>query len=247
LLTGGMRNQALHQANGPIVGILTDAAFRVVIKALEQRSGTDLLTAPRVTTWSGRQTQIKVVDIQPYVAFLDTAQTAGGGGATTPGTNTIEAGPIVDVLPHVLADGYTIQLEITANLKEFRGYDDPGPFVPQLQSTNRTGAAAPMITPTPVPRFRLRQSTTSVIVWDGQTVVIGRVVSAEAQIGKGKLLLGDLPPLGRSFRGESGSNTNKLFLIFVTPIIIDAAGNPVHTADQLPGGGNSIPPQRRRF
>jgi general secretion pathway protein D len=61
-------------------GILTDPQFRVVIRALEQRQGVDLLSAPKITTLSGRQAQIKIVDVRYIVIGLDTSQTGGGGG-----------------------------------------------------------------------------------------------------------------------------------------------------------------------
>ena len=59
-------------------GILTDPQFRVVIRALEQRQGVDLLSAPKITTLSGRQAQIKIVDVRYIVIGLDTSQTGGG-------------------------------------------------------------------------------------------------------------------------------------------------------------------------
>src|SRR2546430_11733320 len=37
--------------------------FRFVVRALEQRGGTDLLSCPEVTTLSGQQAEIKGVDI----------------------------------------------------------------------------------------------------------------------------------------------------------------------------------------
>src|SRR6266568_8764421 len=81
LLTSGLRNLANAPALGTISGILTDPQFRVVIKALEQRDGVDLLSESSVTTLSGRQTQIKVVDLKTIVVTADvTAQ----GGNTTP-------------------------------------------------------------------------------------------------------------------------------------------------------------------
>src|SRR6185436_9055785 len=71
LLTGVLRNTT--QAGGSIPtlatfsSILTDPQFRLVIRALEQRDGTDLLNESSVTTLSGRQTQIQVVDQQTIV------------------------------------------------------------------------------------------------------------------------------------------------------------------------------------
>src|SRR4030095_10471537 len=88
LLTSGLRNSAAAPTVATLTGILTDPQFRFVVKALEQRGGTDLLSAPEVTTMSGRQAQIKVVDIKYIVTDLDTDQTAGGGATGVGGVGT---------------------------------------------------------------------------------------------------------------------------------------------------------------
>jgi len=79
LITGGLRNTA--PAIGTITGILTDPNFRVVIKALEQRSGVETLAEPEVTTTSGRQTQMRATDIKTIITGFDFEQ--GNGGTTT--------------------------------------------------------------------------------------------------------------------------------------------------------------------
>jgi type II secretory pathway component GspD/PulD (secretin) len=56
-------------------------------------------------------------------------------------------------------------------------------------------------------------------------------------------MLGDLPFVGKLFRSESSTSTKKNLVIFVTPTIIDPAGNRVHTDDQLPFALNSLPQQ----
>jgi type II secretory pathway component GspD/PulD (secretin) len=54
-----------------MTGILTDQQFRLVINALKQRGGTDLLAAPRVTTLSGRPAQIQVTKAKAVVTGLN--------------------------------------------------------------------------------------------------------------------------------------------------------------------------------
>src|SRR5262249_57266170 len=44
-----------------ISGVFTDPQFQVVIRALNQKKGVDLLSAPRVTTKSGQRAIIEVV------------------------------------------------------------------------------------------------------------------------------------------------------------------------------------------
>ena len=50
----------------------------------------------------------------------------------------------------------------------------PGPFIPQAQSVAGSTLGTPLVARLPLPRFRARSVITSCIVWDGQTVVLGR-------------------------------------------------------------------------
>jgi general secretion pathway protein D len=245
-----------------VTGILTDPQFRVVLRAMENRNGIDLLSCPKITTLSGRQAQIKAVDIKYIVTEMYVDQTSaggsygttggiGGGGGTAVGssvqpvTEPMEVGPTLDVIPSVSADGYTIQLTLIPTLKEFLGYDDPGQFNAIVQSVGGVGASAPIVAPTPLPKFRLRQVITSCVVWDGQTVVLGGLIGEDVQKVKDKVpILGDLPMLGRLFRSESSKTSKKNLAIFVTPTLIDPAGNRLHSDDEMPFRDTSIPAQK---
>ncbi len=83
LVTGGLRNSA--PAIGTITGILTDPNFRVVIHALEQRSGVENLAEPEVTTTSGRQTQMRATEVQTIITQITFQQ---GTAASTGNTGT---------------------------------------------------------------------------------------------------------------------------------------------------------------
>jgi len=183
------------------------------------------------------------------------AQPVAGGAATTGGgvgslivplAEPFELGPVLDVVPYVSADGYTIQMTIIPTIKEFVGYDleSANLFQAQAQSVGQA-ASAPLTQITPLPIFRLRQVVTSAIVWDGQTVVLGGLIAENVTKTKDKVpVLGDLPIAGRLFRSESSSTRKKNLLIFVTPTIIDPAGNRVHADEELPFAQSSIPAQR---
>ena len=56
-------------------------------------------------------------------------------------------------------------------------------------------------------------------------------------------MLGDIPLLGRFFRSESSSTSKQNLMIFVTPTIIDPAGNRYHTEDEMPFAQTAIPTQ----
>jgi len=250
----GVRNPSFVPALGTFTGILTDPQFRVVLHALEQRDGVDLLNESSVTTLSGRQTQIQVVDLQTIVTGVSPTQTAAGGGGLAGGagavagqinypTAPIPVGPTLDVIPYVSADGFTIQMTIIPTIVEFLGYDDPGGFVPQVQSVGLGASGTPLTAQLPLPRIRLRQVTTSAIVWDGQTVVLGGLITEDVTKLKDKIpFLGDLPLVGRLFRSESSSSAKKNLMIFVPPTIIDPAGNRMHSEDEMPFA-NTIPSQ----
>ncbi len=47
-------------------GVFTDPQFQVVIRALNQKKGVDLLSAPRVTTKSGQRAVIEIVRESRY-------------------------------------------------------------------------------------------------------------------------------------------------------------------------------------
>jgi tetratricopeptide (TPR) repeat protein len=84
LITSGLTSNAGIPAVATVSGILTDPQFRVVIRALEQREGVDLLSAPKITTLSGRQARISIEDTQTII--IGFSVTGLGGGATVGGT-----------------------------------------------------------------------------------------------------------------------------------------------------------------
>ena len=259
LLTSGLRNGAGTIGAAPAIatlsGILTDPQFRVVLRALEQRDGADLLNEGQVTTLSGRQAQVQVADLRYIVTGTSVSSSTGsavggavGGNVTTtpaqasvPSTTPIPLGPTLDVIPYVCADGYTIQMTLIPTVVEFLGYDNPGSFVVQAQ----IGSGIPLTAQLPLPHFRVRQVTTSAIVWDGQTIVLGGLISENISRLKDKVpVLGDLPVLGRLFRSEANVSQKQNLVIFVTPTIIDPAGNRVHAEDELPFAQGAIQKQR---
>ena len=262
-ITAGLRNTDANQTTLPTVatvtGILTDPQFRVAINAIEQRDGSDLITAPKLVTVSGRQAHIEISDVRTIVTSLDlnnassnggvnAAGNSTGGGAivTTPqyGTQSFPFGPSLDVIPYVSADGYSIQMTIIPSLIEFVGYDDPGAFVPTFQSVAGNTIGLSQRAQLPLPRIRVRQVVTSATVWDGQTVVLGGLISEDVKKQKDKVPgLGDLPLVGRLFRSESSLTAKRNLMIFVTPTIIDPAGKRVNDPNNLPYDPDAVPSQ----
>ena len=87
-------------------------------------------------------------------------------------------------------------------------------------------------------------ASTFAVVWDGQTLVVGGLDPADFRSTPGDAQeLQDLPVVGRLFRDET-VDTHGQLLLFITPTIIDPAGNRVHGSDRLPFDPDKIPDQR---
>ncbi|MEX2605848.1 MAG: hypothetical protein WD708_00745, partial [Kiritimatiellia bacterium] len=74
---------------------------------------------------------------------------------------------------------------------------------------------------------------TSMIVWDGHTVVMGGLIREDLLTFEDKVpILGDIPILGRLFRSDGRRSEKRNLLIFVTARLVDPAGNSVNTFDR---------------
>jgi general secretion pathway protein D len=257
LLTSGLRNASSSVFT--LTGILTDPQFRLVIHALQQRSGAELLAQPEVTAQSGRQAQMKATDVKTIITGFSFSQNTGGTTASA-GTGTtvqapaatfvyplpeqMELGPTLDVIPSVLSDGYTINLTLIPTYQQFAGYDNPNSVDSSALTTSGAFPGGLVMVPVVLPLFRVRQVVSAVNVWDGQTVVLGGMLAETVTTIKDQVpMIGDLPLVGRFFRSESKSTSKKNLLIFVTPTLIDPSGNRLHTDDEMPFAQAGFPQQ----
>ncbi len=267
LLTGGLRNSG--PVLGTLTGILTDPNFRVALHALEQRGGFENLAEPEATTISGRQTQMKATQTISVITdfSFDNGNNGGnnnnagngngnngnggngnvnnlpGAAAIIPEIQSVEVGPVLDVVPYVLSDGYTINLALIPSLTEFDGYD-PIPSIPGYTPGNTGSSGGAATLPIVLPRFTIRQVVATVNVLDNQTVVLGGLISSQVTSTKDKVpMLGDLPLVGQLFQSQVKNNVRKNLMIFVTATVVDPAGNRVHSDDQLPFAQSTIPTQ----
>jgi general secretion pathway protein D len=145
----------------------------------------------------------------------------------TPGSfETRETGVILNVTPTVGPDGYTIDLTMVPEVAE---------LVDWIQYGSSTAAGGVSFTYNiPQPVFASRNVTTSIVIWDGQTVVMGGLIREDLIKVKDKIpLLGDIPILGRLFRSEGEYSKKKNLLIFVTARLVDPSGKPIHRGEAV--------------
>ncbi|NOS70653.1 MAG: M48 family metalloprotease [Verrucomicrobia bacterium] len=238
---------------------LSEARTKAFLSALKTMPGVDVHTCPEVTTLSGRQTQMQDVEVQTFRSGMKSVLT-NGSTEVIRYADSLPSRPMVDVLPTILWDRHTIQMTVTPTVNEFVGMDyqrryDDSPIKPkppqQLEGRAlasdlpaigiRSGSSLGVAGVTrPVPRYRIRRVTTSVSVWDGQTVLFGNIPNKEITRVKDKVpVLGDLPEVGKLFRSESSKPGRKQLIVLITPTIVDPAGNRVYPGIQVDGPNES--------
>ncbi|MGH8047938.1 MAG: Amuc_1098 family type IV pilus outer membrane protein [Chthoniobacterales bacterium] len=241
-----------------IAGIFTNPQFQVVLRALDQKKGIDLMSAPRVTAKSGQHATISIVREFRYPTQFDPPQipqTVDNGFTpvtpTTPSAFVLRPlGVELEVEPTIGPDGFTIDLTLSPRVTEFEGFINYGsPIFTSAQSINQgiltaTTAFGAFGTlqdilgePTPVlvsenvinqPVFSVRQVTTNVTIYDGQTVVLGGLMREDVQKVEDKTpIIGDIPLVGRLFRSSADQHIKRNLIMFVTANLIDPAGQPL--------------------
>ncbi|HYF36305.1 MAG TPA: Amuc_1098 family type IV pilus outer membrane protein, partial [Prosthecobacter sp.] len=231
-----------------LTGVLTNPQFQMVVRALDQRTGIDLLVKPSVVTKSGQKATVQVVREMIYPTEFDPPQIpttispppviiigvpwVAPPMVATPATPTAfemrRVGVVLDVEPVISEDGRTIDLTITPEVTDFIGFVNYGS---PIRSVNTTGTDFLEITENRIfqPIFSTRKIVTGVKVWDGATVVLGGLISDNTITIEDKVpVLGDTPLVGRLFRSNVKQRRMKNMLLFVTAKVIDPSGSRVH-------------------
>ena len=212
-----------------LAGIFTNPQFQVVLRALNQKKGIDVLSAPKVTTKSGSSATVEVIREFRYPSEYEPPQvpqtTGSGTQPITPATPTsFEMRPVgvrLEVEPTVGSDNYTIDLRLVPEVTEFEGFINYGSPI-----LNRGVVVTENVINYPV--FSERKVETSVSIYDGQTVVLGGLMREDVQKVNDKTpLLGDIPMAGALFRSQSDQHIKRNLVIFVTATLIDPAGQPL--------------------
>lgn len=193
-------------------GVLTDPQFQVVWRALDQKSGIDVVSKPAVITRSGNKASVEVVRELIYPTEFDPPQipTNVGGNISffdqdgnqlpqvlpaipvTPTTPTAfemrRVGTILEVEPVIADDGRSVDLTITPELTEFEGFVNYGSPINNVTSTTDpdgfTTTEKVELTSNTIlqPIFATKKVATGVKVYDGSTVVLGGLVSEQATV-----------------------------------------------------------------
>ena len=234
LLDFAKNANAIFGANG---WTIKGHEIEFAIRALSRKTGSDLMSAPKVTVLSGKRANITVAQELRYpesYGDIEATASSGGGGlngggssiAITAGTPqdfvTRNVGVEMAVTPNVENDD-TISLILEPRVTEFEGFVEYGG--PSIAIEGETTVTVPAGFYQPI--FSVRELQTEVTVFDGATVVMGGLTRDEVKSVNDKVpLLGDIPGIGRLFRSEGETSQKRNLLIFVTANLVSPGGSP---------------------
>jgi general secretion pathway protein D len=218
-----------------ITGIIGEFDVNAIVRALSQKSGTELLSAPRLTVLSGNQATITVAQELRYPqsygqiqSQVGTGSISGGGSAgvsITSGTPqdfaTRNIGVELRVTPTVEEDNHSVSLDLNPRVTEFEGFVEYGG--PSIAISGGTTVTVPPGFYQPI--FAVREVRTRVTLWDGATLVMGGLTREDVKKVSDKVpVLGSVPIIGRFFRTKGESTQKRNLLIFVTANLVNPGG-----------------------
>jgi hypothetical protein len=190
-------NQTIRLPDGTVV-----SAQIALVTAAETNNDVNILSAPKLLTTDNQEAEIVVGQTVPFIASTSTSETDLGNTF-----NTIErrdVGITLRITPQI-SDGGMVRLNL---------FEEVSALV--SKALINSAELAPVTT--------IRSATTSVVVRDRQTVVIGGLISDQTDnIEASVPFLADIPVLGNLFRSTTGTRTKINLLIFLTPTIIRTA------------------------
>ena len=206
-----------------ISGVLGPAQYRSVIYALANQEGVETIFAPKVTVVSGNRAELKEVIRVRYNKTIEEAedQDVDVGDAqsviydyavTPKDWETREYGTKLVVTPSVQTDERTIELEVNPEVSDLLGFRR---FVSSRNNVYE------------LPQFFVQNLKTTVLVNDGDTLVMGGLMKNDLVRTKDRTpILADLPWIGRFWRGESEVAKKSNLLIFINAKLVDPSGTP---------------------
>ncbi len=177
--------------------------LKAMLRALETRSDVKVYSVPRITTADNVEATISIGSDQPFISSEQ--QTNSGNFIRTVDFKNVAVA--LTVTPHVNGanptdgESRTISLDVLQTINEIIGRE------PELNA----------------PIIANRRAETSIIVKDGQTIVIGGIIKENKErVTSAVPIISRIPLIGELFKSRSWNNTKSELMVFLTPhILID--------------------------
>jgi general secretion pathway protein D len=202
-LAGAAGNGGMYQIMGN--------DFTATIQAIATAGKAQLLSRPSILASDGQMAEI-VVGQFVYLPSSVSLTSVGNSATTVPSINGSyqNVGIQLDVTPFIGANNL-VQMILQPQITSI-DTSTPG----QVIEGGSLFASAVY-----APNLDKRSANTVVVTPDGQTVVIGGLISNDKSSSESKVpLLGDIPLLGNLFKFTSKANQKDELLMFITPHIV---------------------------
>ena len=207
--SGGEKNEAVSGIKSSITGNIYDNAnialgslalrannFGAIVTALSSKTNSNILSTPSMLTLDNQEAEFLVGQNVPIKT--GTQQTNSGNPITQ--NERKDVGLKLKITPHI-NEGNSLRLELEQEVSSL------DPDSSQIVKDDLV--------------FSNRTLKTTVLIDDGQTVVIGGLIEDKKIETKKKVpLLGDIPLLGNLFRYEGDKDQKRNLMLFIRPTIM---------------------------
>ncbi len=194
LILAAASSQTIRLPDGSTV-----PAQAALLNALQTDSDFNILSAPNLLTTDNQEAEIVSGRNLPFLASRSTSETNLANTFAT--IERRDVGITLRITPQI-SEGGTVRLDIFQEVSDITDVAGIDP--------NAVG-----------PATTIRSTTTTVVARDGQTVVIGGLISDTIRSSESKIpFLGDIPVLGNLVKDRTTSRNKINLLIFLTPHIV---------------------------
>ncbi len=174
---------------------MTGEDFSFLLHALQTENRLEVLSRPTLMVQNNETGTMNIGDRVPIPEGTDFGE---GNDRTRTNITYEEVGIILEVTPHITPDGF-VRLQVAPEISQVSG-----------QSITITeGLTAPIISE--------RRIDSNVTVKDGETVVLGGLITTVEETGENKIpILGDLPWLGILFRSTGNVKRRTELMVVMT-------------------------------
>ena len=177
-----------------------------IARALQTRADTNIVSTPNLVTLDNEEAKIIVGSNVPFITGQYT--NTGGGGSTVSPFQTIErkdVGVTLRIRPQIGENG-TVRMTLFQESSSLSSDTAPG--------TSSAG-----------PTTLKRSIESTVVVDDGQIIVLGGLIEDNITVNKSQVpILGDIPYVGALFRTESRTKKRTNQMVFLRPVVMRDAG-----------------------